>query len=105
MIFRGFAIFLMILTLGLPAKAQEKLVADLDQRDVQITTDFNGAELNLIDGLRIEYPSGWGLVRASNTTPCLTLRFEADDPKALLQIQQLVKQAMLSVDANLELPF
>lgn len=67
--------------------------------------DFNGAELNLIDGLRIEYPSGWGLVRASNTTPCLTLRFEADDQTTLLQIQQLVKQAMLSVDANLEVPF
>ena len=51
MILRGFAIFLMILTLGLPAKAQEKLVADLDQHNVQITTDFNGAELLLFGAL------------------------------------------------------
>lgn len=69
------------------------------------TSDFPGAEINLIDGLRIEYPNGWGLVRASNTTPCLTLRFEADNKEALVRIQHAIKQEMLKIDSSLELPF
>ena len=51
---------------------------------------FNGAELILIDGLRAEYENGWGLVRSSNTTPGITLRFEADTQEELLIIQQTV---------------
>jgi phosphomannomutase/phosphoglucomutase len=43
----------------------------------------------LIDGVRIEFKNGWGLLRASNTTPCLVLRFEADDQETLDQIQKL----------------
>ena len=39
------------------------------------------------DGLRIEFQDGWGLIRPSNTSPCLTLRFEADDQAALERIQ------------------
>jgi phosphomannomutase/phosphoglucomutase len=35
----------------------------------------------------VDYPNGWGLVRPSNTTPCLVLRFEADDQKTLEEIQ------------------
>ena len=51
MIFRVLTIALFVLSLGNVAQAQEKLVADLDQRKVQITTDFNGAELLLFGAL------------------------------------------------------
>ena len=49
---------------------------------------FDGAKITTIDGVRVDYPNGWGLVRPSNTTPCLVLRFEADDEKTLVEIQE-----------------
>ena len=49
---------------------------------------FDGAKITTIDGVRVDYPNGWGLVRPSNTTPCLVLRFEADDEKTLKEIQE-----------------
>lgn len=58
-----------------------------------------------IDGLKLMYEDGWGLVRCSNTTPCIVLRFEADSKKAMLRIQSTVKSAMLKIDKNLEVPF
>jgi len=45
--------------------------------------DFPGANINTIDGVRVDYEDCWGLVRPSNTTPCLVLRFEAKDHTAL----------------------
>ncbi|KAA0454081.1 MAG: phosphomannomutase/phosphoglucomutase [Candidatus Thioglobus sp.] len=54
--------------------------------------DFPGAKITTIDGVRVDYPNGWGLVRPSNTMPCLVLRFEADDEKTLLSIQQKFKK-------------
>lgn len=63
------------------------------------------ARLITLDGLRVEYPHGWGLVRASNTTPSLTLRFEADDAAALHDIQDWFRQPMLALQPNLILPF
>jgi phosphomannomutase/phosphoglucomutase len=53
--------------------------------------DFPGAQINTIDGVRVDYNNYWGLVRPSNTTPCLVLRFEADDEKNLNKIQQEFK--------------
>lgn len=53
----------------------------------QAEAHFPDATIQRIDGLRVEYPHGWGLVRASNTTPCLTLRFEADTQEDLERIQ------------------
>ena len=66
---------------------------------------FPGAETTTIDGVRADYPDGWGLVRASNTTPCLVLRFEADNKDALERIQNEFRQALLEIDAGLALPF
>ncbi len=66
---------------------------------------FEGASLITIDGLRADWPDGWGLVRASNTTPVLVLRFEADNPVALGRIQQVFRSQLLAVDATLTLPF
>ena len=66
---------------------------------------FDGADINTIDGLRADYPNGWGLVRASNTTPGLTLRFEADSVDELHDIQQRFKQQMLQIKPTLILLF
>ena len=66
---------------------------------------FEGAEIISIDGLRVEFPDGWGLVRPSNTTPCLVLRFEADDETALERIQAEFRSLMLSIKADLRLTF
>jgi phosphomannomutase/phosphoglucomutase len=67
--------------------------------------DFEDATLTTIDGVRADWPDGWGLVRASNTTPVLVLRFEADDAAALKRIQQIFRKHLLTVDTKLKLPF
>ncbi len=66
---------------------------------------FPNAELIVIDGLRVEYEHGWGLLRASNTTPCLVARFEAQDEASLSKIQAAFKQQLLAVDHDLIIPF
>ena len=55
---------------------------------------FSGARLSTVDGLRADYPDGWGLLRASNTTPALVLRFEGDDEAALERIRGLFRQQL-----------
>lgn len=66
---------------------------------------FDGARVTTIDGVRADWEDGWGLVRCSNTTPCLVLRFDANDDLALQRIKQVFKQQLLSVEAKLALPF
>jgi phosphomannomutase / phosphoglucomutase len=67
---------------------------------------FTGAnEIITIDGLRVEYPDGFGLMRASNTTPVIVLRFEADTDAALQRIQDDFRRVLLEADAKLKLPF
>ena len=65
---------------------------------------FTDAKIVTIDGLRIEFSYGWGLVRASNTSPCLTLRFEADTEENLLKVQQQIGKELLRLGAS-NLPF
>ena len=67
--------------------------------------DFEGAEINDIDGVRADFEDGFGLVRASNTTPVLVVRFEGTDKKALARIQDLFRDAMRKVNPALKLPF
>ena len=67
--------------------------------------DFPDANIIMIDGIRADFENGWGLVRASNTTPSLILRFEGRDKQALAEIQDKFRTAMLEVDPNLQLPF
>lgn len=66
---------------------------------------FPNGNLITLDGLRVEYPDGWGLVRASNTSPALLLRFEADTEARMKEIQAEVKALILSADKNLEIGF
>ena len=66
---------------------------------------FLDARLIVIDGMRVEFAHGWGLLRASNTTPCLVARFEAQDGTSLSAIQALFKTQLLAVDKDLAIPF
>ena len=66
---------------------------------------FEGATVSTIDGLRADFEDGWGLVRASNTTPVLVLRFEADNDEALARIMGDFRRVMLQVNMHLSLPF
>jgi phosphomannomutase/phosphoglucomutase len=66
---------------------------------------FEGARIATIDGLRADWPDGWGLVRASNTTPVLVLRFDAKDTEALERIKEAFRRQLLAVDPGLSLPF
>ena len=66
---------------------------------------FEHARIATIDGLRADWPDGWGLVRASNTTPVLVLRFDAKDNEALERIKQSFREQLLAVDPALQLPF
>ncbi|MCC6302400.1 MAG: phosphomannomutase/phosphoglucomutase [Gammaproteobacteria bacterium] len=68
-------------------------------------TRFPDAKVSTIDGLRADFADGWGLVRASNTTPCLIIRFEADDAAALKRVQEAFRRALLAIDPALVLPF
>lgn len=66
---------------------------------------FPGGRPNTVDGLRVDFPDGWGLVRASNTTPALVTRFEGRDQQALERIQALFREQLNAVDSELSLPF
>jgi phosphomannomutase/phosphoglucomutase len=78
-----------------------RLVADL-----QKTAKFEGAtEVLTIDGLRVEYPDGFGLARSSNTTPVIVLRFEADNAQALKRIQEDFRRVILAEKPDAVLPF
>jgi phosphomannomutase/phosphoglucomutase len=66
---------------------------------------FDGARLSTIDGLRVDWNDGWGLVRASNTTPVLVMRFDADDQAALDRIVSDFRAQVALVDPELQLPF
>jgi phosphomannomutase/phosphoglucomutase len=67
--------------------------------------NFGDADIITIDGMRINFADGWGLIRPSNTTPCLVLRFEANSQAALDDIQAKFKQEILKQDSSLTLPF
>ena len=66
---------------------------------------FEGATLTTIDGIRADYPDGWGLLRASNTTPSLVIRFEADTDEALARIQSEFRSVMSATDDSVAVPF
>ncbi|MEE4218525.1 MAG: phosphomannomutase/phosphoglucomutase [Xanthomonadales bacterium] len=66
---------------------------------------FDGAEINTIDGIRVDFKDGFGLLRASNTTPILIVRFDADSEAALERIKSLFRRQMLTLNPDLSLPF
>jgi len=72
---------------------------------LQARARFDGATVTTIDGVRADFPDGWGLVRASNTTPILVVRFDAKTETALERIKNIFRARMLAINPDLELPF
>ena len=80
-----------------------------EQRKFDVIDEFaenamfhtGGATVTAIDGIRVDYPDGWGLLRASNTSPMLSLRFEADNEPALDRIQAVFDMALVEIDPSL----
>lgn len=80
---------------------QFRLVAQLQEQG-----EFAGAtEVITIDGVRAEYPDGFGLARPSNTTPVVVLRFEAENEAALARIQAAFREQLLRFAPQAKLPF
>jgi phosphomannomutase/phosphoglucomutase len=67
--------------------------------------DWGNGKVSTLDGVRVDFAKGWGLVRASNTAAELTLRFEADDADSLATVKNVFKQQLQQVDSGLPLPF
>lgn len=88
------------LRVDLPEEEHTSFMAALKEK-----INYPGAQIFDIDGYRIEFSDGWGLVRPSNTTPSLILRFEADNQEALTRIQSEFHELLLSVKPDLSLPF
>lgn len=88
------------LKLAMPDEAKQAFLTQLAEQ-----ADFGATHISTIDGLRVEFDYGWGLIRASNTTPCLTLRFEADDLEHLEKIKTIFRRELKKIDNNLEVGF
>ncbi len=88
--------------LKLPVSEASKfrLMADIIER-----ASFPGANIITMDGLRVEYEDGWGLIRASNTSPALLLRFEANSSQRLNELMTHFKGLIASADSRLSLDF
>jgi phosphomannomutase/phosphoglucomutase len=65
------------------------------------TMDFEDGSITSLDGIRVDFADGWGLIRASNTNPTLTLRFEADDQTALDRIQDMFRDKLQFIREDL----
>ena len=73
--------------------------------EMQEKARFSDARITTIDGVRADFVDGWGLVRASNTTPILVLRFEGDTEESLQRIKDTFRQQMLAINPDLKMPF
>lgn len=67
--------------------------------------EWGNGKMTTLDGVRVDFAKGWGLVRASNTSAALTMRFEADDNDTLITVQHVFKQQLNAVEKDLKLPF
>jgi phosphomannomutase/phosphoglucomutase len=74
-------------------------------QEFQEKAEFPDAHITTIDGIRADFSDGWGLVRCSNTTPCLVLRFDADNEDSLKRIQEEFRAQLLKLKPDLPLPF
>jgi phosphomannomutase len=76
------------------------VVAELQKRLASGALAFNGAEINTIDGVRVDWPDGFGLIRGSNTTPVLVLRFEGHTEDALHRIEKTMMNTLRSIKSD-----
>lgn len=71
--------------------------------DFITNSDFGDGEKNTVDGLRVNFKDGWGLLRASNTTPKLVLRFEAKSHARLKEIQDMFLVQLKKIDESINI--
>ena len=71
--------------------------------DFITNSDFGDGEKNTVDGLRVNFKDGWGLLRASNTTPKLVLRFEAKSHTRLKEIQDMFLVQLKKIDESINI--
>ena len=71
-------------------------------KELVAAADFEDASMTTLDGLRVDFSDGWGLIRASNTEPALTLRFEADDKESLEDIKGSFRELLQEVRKDLD---
>ena len=64
-------------------------------------SNFSDAKIVSIDGIRVEFEKGWGLLRPSNTSPCLVLRFEAETNDDLKKIKEIFYLGLKSIKPNI----
>jgi len=85
--------------LNVPTSDEEKfyLVEEFIKK-----TDFSNAKIIDIDGIRVEYEKGWGLLRASNTSPVLVLRFEAETEDDLNNIKTIFYENLKRIEPDIE---
>ena len=83
----------------IPVKEEEKFSL---MQTLATNCEFEQAHIVALDGLRVEYPYGWGLIRASNTSANLTLRFEADDDDSLEMIKLAFQNVLKPYINNME---
>ncbi|MCJ8168211.1 phosphomannomutase/phosphoglucomutase [Atopomonas sediminilitoris] len=88
------------INIDVPEAQKFKLIAAL-----QKNADWGQGNVTTLDGVRVDYAKGWGLVRASNTTPVLVLRFEGDTQEELERIQQVFRSQLQAIAPQLALPF
>ncbi len=88
------------LKLPLPEKDKAAFMQTLSAQ-----AQFGDAQIITIDGLRVEFKNGWGLIRPSNTSPYLILRFEADSEEGLTEIKAIFRREILKINPALVLPF
>lgn len=88
--------------LKLPIAEAEKFIF---MQKFQQHANFADAKITTIDGLRADFADGWGLIRPSNTSPYLILRFEAETHASLDKIKTLFRQQILNLNPHIELPF
>ncbi|MEH6567337.1 MAG: phosphomannomutase/phosphoglucomutase [Halopseudomonas sp.] len=76
------------------------IIQTLDQK-----ADWGDGKVTTLDGIRVDFPTSWGLIRASNTTPVLVLRFEAEQPQELERVQQLFREQLQAAAPEVKITF
>ncbi len=74
-------------------------------KELADNADFSDGQVSMIDGLRVDFDDGFGLVRPSNTTPILVLRFEGDNQEALERIQEQFRSLIRQTRPGIAIPF
>jgi len=86
------------INLNIPEERKFKIVEEFVRK-----AEFDGGKKIVIDGLRVNFDDGWGLLRASNTTPKLVLRFEANSPSRLNEIQDIFLNQLKLIDESINI--